>query len=77
MDRSSSPRPKLRPESLGVKKKRTLLQKEYEDTETELDELLSKEGKLSLKDDKKRRELGQKLIRLGTELGGLTDDEGI
>ena len=78
MDRNSSPRPKLRPKDFGpagVKKKRTLLQAQYEDAEEELDQLLSKKGKLSLKEDKRRRELKKTLIRLGSELGDITDYE--
>ena len=78
MDRSSSPRPRLRPKDFGpagVKKKRTLLQAQREDAEKELDKLLSKKGKLSLEEDKRRRELKKTLIRLGSELGGITDYE--
>ena len=76
----TSPKPKLRPENFGpagVAKKRTLLRTEYKAKEKRLDSLLSKKGKLTLAEDKERRQLVKDLQRLGTEMGSLKDYEGI
>lgn len=76
----TSPKPKLRPKNFGpagVAKQRTLLRTEYKSKETRLDTLLSKKGKLTLAEDKERRQLIKDLQRLGTEMGSLKDYEGI